>query len=154
MIALEDAMECMVRLITSPPEPGQYDVVNQVSGLHKIKDVAETVANVANERFDMDTSIQRLENPRVEAEKHPFEVVSKKLPQEHGFKPQVPMVKEVERMLELLNQDHIKKRIDEKKHVIMPKTRWSGEKKESGVLEVYKPGEKEHEGYEGKLDTE
>ncbi|MFW5928110.1 MAG: NAD-dependent epimerase/dehydratase family protein [Thermoplasmatota archaeon] len=154
MIALEDAMECMVRLITSPPEPGQYDVVNQVSGLHKIKDVAETVATVANEEFDMDTSIQRLENPRVEAEKHPFEVVSKKLPQEHGFKPKVPMEKEVERMLELLSQDEIKKRIEEKKHVIMPKTRWSGEKKESGVLEVYKPGEKEHEGYEGKLDTE
>ena len=39
-IALDDAMECMVRLIVSPPEPGQYDVVNQVSGLYKIKDIA------------------------------------------------------------------------------------------------------------------
>ncbi|MFP3872785.1 MAG: NAD-dependent epimerase/dehydratase family protein [Candidatus Natronoplasma sp.] len=154
MIALRDAMECMVRLIVSPPEPGQYDVVNQVSGLHKIKDVAETVANVGNEKFDMDVSIQRLENPRVEAEKHPFEVVSRKLPKEHGFEPKVSLEDEVERMLELLSKEDIKKRIDEKKHVIMPKTRWSGEKKESDVLEEYKPGEKESEGYEGKLDTE
>lgn len=154
MIALQDAMECMTRLIVSPPEPGQYDVVNQVSGLHKIKDVAETVAEVGNEKFDLDVTIQRLENPRVEAEKHPMEVVSRKLPQEHGFDSNVPMEKEVERMFDLLTKEEIKKRIKEKKHVIMPRTRWSGEKKESGVLEVYKPGEKEKGGYEGRLDTE
>ncbi|MFQ6112129.1 MAG: NAD-dependent epimerase/dehydratase family protein, partial [Nitrospinota bacterium] len=73
-IALEDAMDCMVRLISSPPEPGQYDVVNQVSGLHKVSELAETVAGVANERFDRSVGIQRLENPRVEADVHPFEV--------------------------------------------------------------------------------
>lgn len=154
MIALEDAMECMLRLIGSPPEPGQYDVVNQVSGLYKIKEVAETVAKVGQEKYDLDVNIQRLENPRVEAEIHPFEVVSKKLPKEHGFRPKVSLEKEIDRMFDLLTDEHIVKRIQEKKHVIMPKTRWSGEKKESGVLEVYKPGEKEIKGYKGKLDTE
>ncbi len=147
-IALEDAMECMVRLISSPPEPGQYDVVNQVSGLHKIKRLAETVAVVGNDAFDLDVSIQRLENPRVEADKHPFEVVSTKLPQEFGFQPRVSLEEEITRMFDLLTIPEIQKRIDEKSHTILPKTWWSGEKKDTGVLEVYKPGEKDIEGYE------
>jgi len=66
-IALNDAMQCMVRLIVSPPEPGQYDVVNQVSGLYKISELAEAVAKVGNEKFNLDVKIQRIENPRVEA---------------------------------------------------------------------------------------
>jgi UDP-sulfoquinovose synthase len=152
-IALEDAMECMVRLISSPPEPGQYDVINQVSGLHKIGDLAEIVAKVGRERFGLNTEIQRLENPRVEAEEHPFEVVSKNLPRRLGFKPKVSVEKEVSRMFKFLTQPEIKKRIEEKAYLIWPKTRWSGEKKKSEVLEVYKPGTKERKGYKGQLDV-
>ncbi|MFX1503326.1 MAG: NAD-dependent epimerase/dehydratase family protein, partial [Promethearchaeota archaeon] len=62
-IALNDAMQCMIRLIISPPEPGQYDVVNQVSGLYKISDLAEAVAMVGNGKFGLNVKIQRLENP-------------------------------------------------------------------------------------------
>ena len=51
-IALDDAMQCMVRLIASPPEPGQYDVVNQVSGLFKIRKLADTVAKVGFQAED------------------------------------------------------------------------------------------------------
>lgn len=154
MIALDDAMECMARLIASPPEPGQYDVVNQVSGLHKINELAETIARVGKEKFGLDVKIQRIENPRVEADRHPFEVVSRKLPRQMGFKPRVSLEEEISRMFELLSKPEIKKRIEEKKHVIMPKTRWSGEKKKSETLEIYKPGvKKRNEGYKGKLDT-
>jgi UDP-sulfoquinovose synthase len=152
-IALDDAMECMVRLISNPPEPGQYEVVNQVSGLHKVKDIAETIAKVGNKKFGLDIEIQRIENPRVEAEKHPLEVVSKKLPRDKGFKPKVSLEKEITRMFELMTKPEIKQRIEEKKHVIMPKTRWSGKKQDSEVLEVYKPGEKKSDGYQGQLDT-
>ncbi len=150
-IALDDAMECMIRLIASPPEPGQYDVVNQVSGLHKVRDIAETVSEVAK-KFNLDPKIQRLENPRVEAESHPLEVVSKKLPS-FGFKPKVSLEKEITRMFKLLTKPEIKKRIEEKKHLILPKTRWSGEKQESGVLEEYKPGTKKQKGHQGKLNV-
>ena len=150
-IALEDAMECMVRLIVSPPEPGQYDVVNQVSGLHKLSVLAETVCRVAGD-FGVDMKIQKLENPRVEADKHPLEVVSKKLPNTFGFNPQVSLEKEITRMFELLTQPEIKKRIEEKSHLILPKTRWDGFKKESGVLEVYEPGTREDTGYKPRLD--
>lgn len=153
-IALDDAMDCMVRLIISPPEPGQYDVVNQVSGLHKVKDVAEIVAKVAKDKYNIDVKIQRIENPRVETENHPFEVVSKKLPA-LNFKSRISLEKEVIRMFDLAFQPYIKKRIKEKAHLILPKTRWSGEKKDSEILEVYEPGRKDskdNNGYQGILN--
>ena len=153
MIALEDAMECMVRLISSPPEPGEYAVVNQVSGLHKIRNIAETVAFVGKEKFGYDVEIQRVENPRVEAEIHPFEVVSERLPNDFGFIPKVSLEKEVTRMFDLLTTPEIKERIAQKAHVIMPKTWWSGEKRESGTLEVYEPGTREDTGYKPVFHT-
>ena len=149
-ISLEDAMECMIRLISSPPEPGQYDVINQVSGLYKLTDIAETIALVAKD-FGLNVKIQRIENPRVETEIHPLEVVSKKLPS-FGFEPKISLEKEIRRLFEAMTKDEIKKRIEEKKHLIRPKTRWSGEKKESGVLETYDPGTKEKGGHHGVLD--
>jgi UDP-sulfoquinovose synthase len=151
-IALEDAMDCMVRLLSSSLEKGKYEVVNQVSGLYKLKDMAEAVALVAREKFGLNVKIQRLENPRIEAEKHPYEVVSQKLP-ELGFKPKVTLEKEITRIFNLLTKPEIKERIEEKRHLILPKTRWSGEKRESKILESYESGIKKKEGYQGKLDN-
>ncbi len=152
-IALDDAMQCMVRLICSPPEAGQYDVVNQVSGLIRIKELAETVAKVSKD-FGINTQIQRVENPRVEADKHPLEVVSTKLPNAMGFTPNITFETEIKKMFELLTQPEIKTRIEEKKHVIMPKTRWDGVKQESETFETYNPGTKNLKGgYKGVLHT-
>lgn len=144
-IALEDAMECMVRLISSPPEPGQYIVVNQVSGLYKLKTIAKTVAKVA-EDFGLDVKIQRVENPRVESEVHPFEVVAEELPR-RGFRPRVTLEKEIRRMFELLTQPNIVKRIEKVKHTIIPETWWSGLKRRAETIEVVEPDEIEEEGY-------
>jgi UDP-sulfoquinovose synthase len=152
-IALNDAMQCMTRLIISPPEPGQYDVVNQVSGLHKISDLAESMAKVGNEKFDLDVKIQRLENPRVEADQHPFEVVSKKLPRVFGFTPEITLEDEIERMLHVLLEPDVTERIKMKKHTIMPVTTWQGEKREMKKLEQYEPGIKERKGYQPIFDT-
>ncbi|MFO8051456.1 MAG: NAD-dependent epimerase/dehydratase family protein [Thermoplasmatota archaeon] len=153
-IALDDAMECMLRLISSPPEPGQYDVVNQVTGLFKIGELAELVAKVGKEKFGLDVKIQRLENPRVEADDHPLEVVSTKLPNEFNLDSHVTAEKEIERMFELLTRPEIKKRIEEKRHVIMPKTFWSGDKKDPDILEEYEPGTREINGYTPVFRTE
>jgi UDP-sulfoquinovose synthase len=152
-IALEDAMECMVRLIASPPEPGQYDVINQVSGIHKVGELAEIVAKIGREKFGLDVKIQKLENPRVEADKHPLEVISTKLPDVFGFVPKVPPEKEITRMFELLLQPDIKKRILEKIHVIWPKTFWTGEKKDAETLEIIKPLDKTWGEYRPRLIT-
>lgn len=152
-IPLRDAMECMVRLINSPPEPGQYDVVNQVSGAYRIDELAETVAKVAAEKFDKRVKIQQVENPRVESEQHPLEVVARKLPNEYGFSPNVSLEEEITEMLEVLTKPRIKKRIKARKDVIMPETRWSGDHKKSEVIAMYEPGTRETGYFKVTLDT-
>ena len=136
-IALRDAMQCMTRLIVSPPEPGQYGVVNQISGVYMVRELADTVANIAANEFNLPVTIQRLENPRVEADEHPFEVIYEQLPKAFGFEPKVSLEEEIYEMFKLLTQPEIRQRVEEKKHVIMPRTRWSGLKKEMDVLETY-----------------
>ena len=56
-------------------------------------------------------------------------------------------------MFEILTKTEIKNRIEEKSHTILPKTWWSGEKKDAGVLEVYEPGSRKKGGYEPIFDT-
>jgi UDP-sulfoquinovose synthase len=141
-IGLEDAMQCMIRLICSPPEPGQYDVVNQISAVYRIVDLAEAVAEVGKE-FGLNVKIRRLENPRVEPDRHPLEAVSKKLEEEFGLQAKVKLKEEIRRMFEILTEPEIKKRLDEKKHVVLPVTRWNGDKIESDILEEYEPGTRE-----------
>lgn len=148
-IGLEDAMQCMARLIVHPPEPGQYDVVNQMSGFYGVRYLAETVAKVASEEFNLPVVIQRVENPRVESDIHPFEPIYNKLPDRFGFKPRVTLEDEIYRMFELLTQPHIKQRILEKQQLILPKTWWSGLKKQVETLEVieeikYEPSSMSH----------
>jgi UDP-sulfoquinovose synthase len=152
-IALDDAMQCMVRIICSPPEPGQYDVVNQVSGLYKINQLAETVAKIGK-KFGFDVKIQRIENPRVETDKHPLEVISKKLPENMGFNAKISLEKEITNIFKLLTNPEISKRLKEKHHTILPKTWWSGKKKLAETLEIYEPGKKIYFGkYDGELNT-
>jgi len=135
-IALEDAMQCMTRLIVYPPEPGQYDVVNQMSGFYSLRELARTVAKIGKEEFNLPVKIQRVENPRVESERHPFEPIYENLPKKFGFKPRVTLEEEIRRMFDLLTKPEIKRRIEEKKHHIIPKTWWSGEKKRVNTLEI------------------
>ncbi len=135
-LALRDAMQCMVRLINAPPKPGVYDVVNQISEVYSLMDLAKMVKRIAQKEFNIPVKIQRLQNPRVEADEHPFEAIYENLPEKFGFKPEVTMEEEVYQMMKLLTTPEIKSRIEQKAHVIMPRTRWSGEKKEMKVVEV------------------
>lgn len=135
-IPLRDAMQCMTRLIASPPEPGQYAVVNQMSGYYSLRELAETVARIGHKHFKLDVKIQRVENPRVEADRHPFEPIYENLPKQFGFKPEVTLEEEIYRMFELLTQPEIKERIEQKKHLILPQTWWSGLKKRVETIEI------------------
>jgi UDP-sulfoquinovose synthase len=135
-IALRDAMECITRLIASPPEPGQYGVVNQISCVYSARQLAYAVAKVGRQYFGLPVQIQRVENPRVEADRHPFEAIYEKLPKNYGFRAKVGMEEEVYRMFELLTEPEVKQRIEEKKHLILPKTWWSGVKRTVERLEL------------------
>ena len=136
-IALEDAMQCMTRLIASPPEPGQYAVVNQMSGFSSLREIAKNVAKIGKEEFNLPVKIQRVENPRVESERHPFEPIYENLHEKFGFKPKVSLEEEISRMFKLLTKPEIKRRIEEKKHHIIPKTWWSGEKRKVETIEIF-----------------
>ncbi|MCP4221057.1 MAG: NAD-dependent epimerase/dehydratase family protein [bacterium] len=135
-LALRDAMQCMVRLINSPPKPGVYDVVNQISGVYNLMELAKKIRHIGQKEFKLPVKIQRLQNPRVEADQHPYEAVYDTLPERFGFKPEVTMDDEIYEMFKLMTRPEIKARIEEKTHVILPKTRWSGEKKEMRVIEI------------------
>ncbi|MFC1577355.1 NAD-dependent epimerase/dehydratase family protein [Candidatus Omnitrophota bacterium] len=144
-IDLEDAMQCISRLVFTPPEPGQYGVVNQMSGYYRLRDLAEIVKKIGSEEFGLDVKIQRIEDPRVEADVHPFEPIYENLPDKFGFKQKVSPEKEIRRMFELLTRPHIKQRIIEKRHLIIPKTWWTGMKKEAERIEMVEEAKGEHE---------
>jgi UDP-sulfoquinovose synthase len=135
-IGLQDAMQCMTRLIVSPPEPGQYGVVNQMSGYCSIRELAEKVARIGRQEFNLPVKIQRVENPRVEAERHPFEPIYERLPNEFGFEPQVSPEEEITRMFELLTQPHIRKQIQQAMYHIIPRTWWSGDHRRVETIEM------------------
>lgn len=135
-IGLQDAMQCMTRLIVSPPEPGQYGVVNQMSGYSSIRELAEKVARIGRQEFNLPVKIQRVENPRVEADRHPFEPIYENLPKEYGFEPRVSPEEEIYRMFELLTQPHIRKRIQQAMYHIVPRTWWSGEHRRVETVEM------------------
>jgi UDP-sulfoquinovose synthase len=135
-IALEDAMQCMTRLIGAPPLPGQYSVVNQMSGHYKLRTLAEKVAKIAQKEFRIPVKIQRVENPRVEADIHPYEPIHERLQNNFGFNPVVSPEEAIFSMLESLTQPEMKARIEEKQHLIIPRTWWSGIKKKVDQLEI------------------
>ncbi len=134
-IGLEDAMQCVTRLIAHPPGRGQYDVVNQMSGYWSLKELADTVGKIASKEFNIPVTVHRVENPRVEYDIHPYEPIYNRLPDQFGFEPKIGLDDEIYRIFELLTQPEIKQRIEEKKHLILPRTWWSGKKKVVEVIE-------------------
>jgi UDP-sulfoquinovose synthase len=135
-ITLQDAMQCITRLIAKPPEPGQYDVVNQVTDVFSVRHIAETVAKIGAEEFGLDPVIQRIENPRVEAEEHPYEVIHDKLKNNFGFNSETTFEDELRHIFTSLMKPEAKQRIEEQSEVLFPRTRWSGETGELKIIET------------------
>ena len=74
-IALEDAVEGLARLALDDPDfrPDDHVVYNQVTRAISIVEIAETIADVADE-FDLDVAVKHFENPRDEDETHKMEI--------------------------------------------------------------------------------
>jgi hypothetical protein len=94
------------------------------------------VAYVGRSAFDLPVKIQRVENPRVEADRHPFEPIYENLPKQYGFKPEVSPEDEIYRMFELLTKPHIRNRIQQMMYHIVPSTWWSGDHRRVETIEV------------------
>jgi len=108
-----------------------------MSGFSSLREIAKNVAKIGKEEFNLPVKIQRVENPRVESERHPFEPIYENLHKKFGFKPKVSLEEEISRMFKLLTKPEIKRRIEEKKHHIIPKTWWSGEKRKVETIEIF-----------------
>ena len=137
-ITLRDAMQCITRLIAAPPEPGEYEVVNQVTDLFSVLQIAQMVATIGRE-FGLDVEVQRIENPRVEAEEHPYEVIHEKLRENFGFASESGFADEVRQLFHTLLDPATKARIIAQHDCLFPRTRWSGEQGQLRVLERWKP---------------
>ncbi len=137
-ITLRDAMQCITRLIAAPPDPGQYDVVNQVTDVFSVMQIAQMVATIGRE-FGLDVEVERIENPRVESEEHPYEVIHEKLQDRFGFASESGFADEVRHLFRVMLQPDNRDRILAQRGALFPKTRWSGEHGEMKVLERWKP---------------
>ena len=135
-IAIGDAMQCMVRLISNPPEPGQYDVVNQVTDVFSVRQIAETVGRIGREEFGLNPVMERIENPRVEAEEHPYHVMHGKLEEAYGFRSEAKFEAEVRCMFQRLLEPENQTRIERLREVLFLRTLWSGAQKKLEVLET------------------
>ncbi|WP_114577218.1 NAD-dependent epimerase/dehydratase family protein [Saliphagus sp. LR7] len=74
-VALEDAVEGLAQLAVSDVDdrPADHTVYNQVTRAISIVEIAETIADVANE-FDLGVEVEHFENPREEDETHKMEI--------------------------------------------------------------------------------
>ena len=119
-IALVDSIQCLTLAIQNPPRSGEYRVFNQLDAVYGVNELAEHVKMVAD-TMNMDVEIRPIENPRVEAEEHFYEVEHERL-KKLGFHPTRSLDEELEIMLRDLLR--FKSRIVAKKQVIAPTITW------------------------------
>jgi hypothetical protein len=107
-----------------------------MSGFYSLRELAETVAQVGRKEFNLPVTIQRMENPRIEPDRHLLEQIYEKLPNDFNFKPTITLEEAVYNMFVMLMKPDIKKRIEQKKHLIIPRTWWSGANKQVERIEM------------------
>jgi UDP-sulfoquinovose synthase len=119
-IALVDSMKCLSIAIENPPDPGEYRVFNQLDEVYSIRELAEHVS-LTGEKFGLRVQTETIENPRVEQEDHYYNVDHDHL-RRLGFRPTRSLDGELGIMLRDLMR--FKARIEAKRHVIAPRTKW------------------------------
>ena len=70
MIDIRDTVRCIQLACENPANRGEFRVFNQITEWMSVKDIAETVANA----FPGDVTIENVDNPRVEAPEHYYNV--------------------------------------------------------------------------------
>jgi len=68
-INLRDTLQCVRIAAENPAAPGQLNIYNQIMETFSVNELAE-MTRLVGDRLGMEVSVQRLENPRKEAEEH------------------------------------------------------------------------------------
>jgi UDP-sulfoquinovose synthase len=71
LINIVDTVECIRLAAENPADRGEFRVFNQLTETMSVKGIAETIA----EQYPGEVTIRHIENPRVEAEDHYYNVV-------------------------------------------------------------------------------
>lgn len=66
---INDTLQCVYHAVQHPPEPGDLRVFNQIMETFTVNDLAEMVSRVGGD-VGYDVVIEKIENPRQEAEEH------------------------------------------------------------------------------------
>lgn len=104
-IDIRDTAECIRLAAENPPQPGEYRVFNQITESFSVGELAKTVVDAYPKPVD----IEYLDNPRVEADSHYYNVVHTGLP-ELGLEPHLLSDTLIESMFDIVEQH--KDRVD------------------------------------------
>lgn len=122
MLSLQDCVRCLHLLVENPPSadgPGRhpYRAVNQFDGAHRVRDLAEMVAE------ETGASYRHVENPRVEDESDHEYDPEREVLDALGYEPARGIREEFRRTFDAVSE-HVD-RIDEE--TLSPTTDWRGE---------------------------
>ena len=112
-ISLKDSIGAVEMCIANPPDKGEFRIVNQLTEVLTVNDIAAIVSK------ETGATVNHLENPRLEKEKHEYNVTFQKL-KDWGLTEYHSMENEIRFMIS--DAKRYKMRIREK--VIQPRTQW------------------------------
>ncbi|MGH3877815.1 MAG: NAD-dependent epimerase/dehydratase family protein [Actinophytocola sp.] len=116
LIDIRDTVECIRLAVENPAEAGEFRVFNQMTESKSVREIAEVVAR----QFPGPVQVEHLENPRVEAPEHYYNVVHTGL-ENLGLKPHLLSDTLIESMFGLVEAN--KHRVDVDK--LYPGVRWT-----------------------------
>ena len=117
-INIKDTLKCIKLALKNPPKEGKLDIFNQFTEQFSVNELAKKVKN-ALKAINLDVSIQKIKNPRIESEKHYYNARNTKL-KKLGLKPSL-LSKDV--IIELFS--YVEKHKDKiSKKIIKPKNNW------------------------------
>ena len=121
ILSLRDSMQCMSLLLENPPQLGEYRVVNQLSEVVTVLEIANVVVKKAAE-MGLKAEINHVDNIRHERDDpHTMTVDSQVLPS-LGFRQSSTVENEVPLMIERMMENS--GRIEERIAVIQPTYDW------------------------------
>jgi UDP-sulfoquinovose synthase len=115
LINIVDTVECIRLACENPAAPGEFRVFNQMTESKSIREIAETVADT----FPGEATIEHVDNPRVEAEGHYYNVKHSRL-EELGLKPTLLSEALIDHMFDVVERH--KDRVDAS--AMMPTVDW------------------------------
>jgi UDP-sulfoquinovose synthase len=129
-LPLRDSMQCLTLALENPPAQGDYRVFNQFQEVYDLTELAHKVQKVAAV-LGIRSTIDNLENPRMELEEHYYNADHKHLA-DLGYRPTHNAETEIKVMLQDLLP--FRERIAKKRYALIPDIRWDGARAKSSSL--------------------